>query len=241
MRRIHVVWPLIALAALLVSCQGSPPEPKATPADPLAQAREAQDRGDYARAAALLRQFLVSHPNSLEAHYRLGVSASYLNLRDETIREFQWVVAQGSPGSPEVRTARNWLIQAGVLAERPPAQAATSPPPESTPAQSLTLASVSGKVLGEEGGLVKPLVRFRLFLSGVPNSPVKDKFYVLRTDQDGAYRFTNVTPGVYMLRGLNSGRPVWRLKVTLESGQNLLLDLTPGNSVKVRDDFPEGH
>jgi tetratricopeptide (TPR) repeat protein len=238
-RHAPVVWLVITLAALLVGCQGPPPEPKVTPADPLAPAREAMDRGDYTQAAMLLRQALASNPNNFEAHYRLGVSASYLNLKDDAIREFQWVVAQGAPDLPEVQTARDWLIRAGVLAKRLPLPAAAPSPGENRPAQTPNLASMSGKVTGEEGGSLRPMVRLQLFLKGVPTSPIKSKFHVLRTDQEGAYRFTNVVPGEYMLTNRIAGQPIWRLKVTLEPGQNLVLDLTPANSMKARDDFPQ--
>jgi hypothetical protein len=32
---------------------------------------------------------------------------------------------------------------------------------------------------------------------------------------------------------------MWRLRVQLEPGQNLTLDLSEANSAKIRDDFPE--
>jgi len=232
----------VALAAFLIGCQGTPSTPKVAPADPLAPAREAMERGDYAGAATLLRKFLASNPDSLEAHYRLGVSATYLEPKDEAIREFKWVVAHGPADSNEVQTARTWLIRAGVLVERrPPPQVASpepSRPEKAIPAQKPNLASLSGTVTGEEVAAAKPMTRLQLFLRGAPNSPVKDKFYALRTDFDGRYRFINVSPGEYIFTNTLAGAPDWRLKVTVEPGQNLVLDLTPRNSVKIRDDFP---
>ena len=238
-----VSWLAIGLAGLLVGCQTGPPEPKGAVRempDPVTQAREAMERDDYAEAATLLREALVLHPNDLEAHYRLAVSASYLHLTNEAIREFQWVMAQGPVDSPEVRAAREWLNLAGVLVERAPIEATRLPSEDNPPAGQPNLATVSGKVTWGEDGSVVPMVRLQLFLKGVADGPVRDEYHVIRTDQDGTYRFTNVVPGEYMLTNRIAGSSIWRLRVRVEPGQHLPLDLTPQNSVKTRDDFPDG-
>ena len=73
-------------------CRQTLPDPsKAVPIalDPLVQAREAMARRDYAAAASLLRDALARRPDDLEAHFRLGVSASHLDQVDEAGREFE--------------------------------------------------------------------------------------------------------------------------------------------------------
>ncbi|HEX9418560.1 MAG TPA: carboxypeptidase-like regulatory domain-containing protein, partial [Methylomirabilota bacterium] len=64
--------------------------------------------------------------------------------------------------------------------------------------------------------------------------------YDLRTDEDGSFKFPNVPPGTYLLTNRLSGRPIWRLRVELKPAEEKQLDLNPGNSVAVRDDFPQG-
>ncbi|MBI3636383.1 MAG: hypothetical protein HY216_09240, partial [Candidatus Rokubacteria bacterium] len=108
---------LVLLVVVLAACQQAAAPPvrgAATAADPLADAREAMGRREWSVAAARLRAILVGDPRNVEAHYRLGVSASHLDLVDETRHEFEWVVANGVVGTPEVKSAREWL--AGVAA-----------------------------------------------------------------------------------------------------------------------------
>jgi tetratricopeptide (TPR) repeat protein len=234
MSLLRAAWAL-GLAALLVGCQQSaPPPPAATPAvDDMASARAAMARSDYTAALPLLQSALAANPNNFEARYRLGVTASYLDLFDEARTAFQWVVAHGAPSSSEVRVARDWLAHI-PRAEAPaatPAKAEEEPRPDR--------ANVSGKVLGEaEGGGMKPLVRQQILLRGAPNTPVKDEWHILRTEPDGSYRFSNVPPGDYMITDKVAGPPGWRLKVTLKAGDKAVLDLNPQNSSKSRDDFP---
>ena len=78
----------------------------------------------------------------------------------------------------------------------------------------------------------------QLHLVGQPDGPTKEERYVLRTDRDGNFRFSNVLPGFYMLTDRVAGKPQWRLKVEVGSGSTLRLDLSPGNSTATRDDFP---
>lgn len=110
--------------------------------------------------------------------------------------------------------------QAEKLAEQKPAQA-----------------SVQGRALfGESAGAATPLERMTLFLYDYPQRVV---YFRIRTDEEGRFRFANVPPGIYKLTDRASGPPRWRLRVELKPGQDLTLDLDPGNSTRVRDDFPE--
>jgi len=82
--------------------------------------------------------------------------------------------------------------------------------------------------------------RLQLFLVGQPGSPTKEARYVLRTDEDGSFKFPDVVPGPYMLTNRIAGQPIWRLRVEVAAAEEKQLELTPSNSVAVRDDFPQG-
>lgn len=190
------------------------------------------ERQDYPAAIELLREAAARRDDDLEVHYRLGVSASYLERVDEASREFEWVVAHGEPRAAEVRVARDWLVSKAASN----APAPSIPLPANDPgAQRLELASLSGKAVGPD----KPMIRLQLFLKGVPGTAVRDEYHLLRTDQQGTFRFPNVVPGEYMLTDGIAGTPRWRLRVVLARGQRSVLDLSPSNDASVRDDFPE--
>lgn len=196
------------------------------------QARQAMERREYTTAIGRLRDVLETRPVDLEAHYRLGVSASHLDRVDEAAREFEWVVAHGEPGTPEVQVAREWLASR----TRARASAPSVPPPaEEGPVQKPELASLSGRALGSEG----PKARLQLFLKGLPGSAVKDEYHLLRTDQQGSFHFPNVVPGNYMLTNAIAGPTTWRLKVPLARAQRQVLNLSSANDTTVLDDFPE--
>jgi len=160
------------------------------------------------------------------------VSASYLDLTDEAVREFEWVVSHGRADSPEARLAREWLASRS----RPAAAGAT---PQPAAASDPTRATLAGTVTWEENGVSQPKPWVRLFLKGVKGSPVENEFYRFQSGQDGTYRVTGVAPGDYSLTNRVAGPPIWRLRVTLKPGENAMLDLSPANSVTVRDDFPD--
>ena len=226
----------VSIAFVVAGCrQSRPPLPKAVvaEADPMTKAREAMGRRDYGAAAAFLRDLVIHHPADLEAHYRLGVSASHLDQADEAGREFEWIVANGTPGAPEVQLAHNWLASRTAARVPPPTGAAVT---AEAPAQkNVDLATLTGRAIGPEGAKG----RLRLFLKGVPEAPVRDEYHVLRTDQQGNFRFNNVVPGDYMLTDVIAGPPAWRLRVSLGKAERLVLDLSPSNRAEVRDDFPD--
>jgi len=225
----------VSAALVAAGCrQSPPPPPKAEIAEPepLAKAREAMDRRDYAAAVSLLREALARRPADLEAHYRFGVSASHLDQADEASSAFEWVVANGQPGAPEVQIARDWLGE-----RTPPSgpRSAVSSPGDEAQLPKPDLASLTGRAVGPEGA--KP--RFQLFLKGLAGTPAQDEYHVLRTDQHGTFRFTDVVHGDYMLTNTIVGLPAWRLRVSLARGERRVLDLSPANDATVRDDFPE--
>jgi tetratricopeptide (TPR) repeat protein len=223
---------LAALALLLGACQ-SPPAPPPKAADAATLAAQALERGEYEKAAGLYRRALQSRPESLPLHYGLAVAASFLNLREEAIREFKWVLEHGASGTNEVEAARRWLISVGALPR--PAVTAARESDEKPGA-----AVLEGRaVFAETGKEAKPMKRLQLFLVGQPNSPTKEERYNLRTDEQGHFKFSNVMAGPYKLTNRVAGQPIWRLRVELKASQDTFLELNPANSVNARDDFPE--
>ena len=219
------------LAVVLAGCQGPPPAAPPAAGPTLAtQAADALNAGDYAKAAELYRRALAEAPDSLPLHYGLAVATSHLNLKDEAIREFRWVLARAPKGSTEAEAARRWLISAGALASEQTA-AAQDESNSGGPGQ----ASLEGQMVMSEGG---PAQRRMLILYGLPNSATKEERYQIRTDEQGRFRFPSVTPGPYMLTDAVSGPRNWRLRVELQPSQSATLDLTPANNIKVKDDFP---
>jgi hypothetical protein len=231
--RISGLAPLLFGLTLMLACQRQEIAPLAPlPAlDLVAEAAEAMARGDYATSARLLRRVVQADPGRLEAHYRLGVSASHLELIEEATREFEWVVAHGPARSEEVQLARAWLAGTKISSAAPAEHnGAGEPDPKR--------GALSGSVIWETDGALKPQAFLRLFLKGLKGTPVEDEYYRVETNQEGAYSITGIVPGDYMLTNRVAGPPIWRLKVTLKAGETVRLDLTPDNSVRAQDDFP---
>jgi Carboxypeptidase regulatory-like domain len=227
-----------ALLGFTLGCTSPPPSsptPVATTRDVGAEAMAAIDRAEWARAAELLREALRQEPSSVKFHYHLALAGTHLNLRDEAIREFQWVLAHVAPELPEAQEARRWLTDAGVLPRSGSETASTTPSEgitQETPGDSV----VSGRVVWADG---KPTARLQIFLKGAPKTPVQTLQWVRRTDDSGYFEFKRIPPGTYMLTNRIAGEPLWRLRVQLEPGQTLTLDLSEANNAKIRDDFPE--
>jgi tetratricopeptide (TPR) repeat protein len=223
---------------LLVACQApSPPTRPTSSEDPAALAGRALAAGRYADAAQLYRQALGEAPGKMELHYGLAVTSTYLDRRDDAIREFRWVVQYGRPDATEVDAARQWLLRAGIV---PPA--AYTPVNAKGPEKERTAgnASLEGRAVFAEGGNPpQPMERLQLFLVGQPNSPTQLERYNLRTDERGNFKFPDVVPGPYKLTNRVAGQPTWRLRVELKASEVKVLELTPANSVASLDDFPE--
>jgi hypothetical protein len=224
----------IALALILVACTSPPPPPPAAKArDAATEGLAAMNERDWSRAADLLRQALGADPTRAHLHYQLAVAATHLDLRDEAIREFRWVMANVAAELPEAVEARRWLTDAGVLAR--PAAAATPAASgkitEETPGDS----GLQGEVVWADG---RPTSRVQLFLKGAPKSPIQHLQYVLRTDDSGRFEFKRIPAGTYMLTNKIAGTPTWRLRVRLAPGEITTLELGEANRAEVRDDFP---
>jgi tetratricopeptide repeat protein len=225
---------IAVLVAVLLGCSG--PAPQAPPAAPdiVAEAVKAFERSDWVSAARLLRQAVTKEPSNLALHYYLAITASHLDLIEEAVREFQWVLGNAPETSTEAQTARKWLTDAGRLGRTTTATAAT------TDADApVNAASLHGQIVWPEGQPPLTTARRQLFLKGLGGTPTVHEFYSLRTDQEGRFSFTRVAPGAYKLMDRIAGGPTWRLRVQLEPSQDMALDLTPQNSVKNHDDFPQ--
>src|SRR5437870_10187068 len=104
---------MLALGALVMAgCQRAPVVPGASaPAvgNHVDEAKTALAAANWAGAAPHLRAALQQDPNSLFLHSNLAVCATWLDLKDEAIREFEWVVANAPGDSEEAKIARRWL------------------------------------------------------------------------------------------------------------------------------------
>lgn len=115
------------------------PAPLVTPLPPrsdssdvnLAQRAEAlAAQGDYEGAYRSYYQALQADPEDIALWYGLGLTLSHLNQRKETVEAFQYVVRRGRPDSEEVRLARRWLVDTGVLTEPATPTGVAAPPAE---------------------------------------------------------------------------------------------------------------
>lgn len=231
---------LLGLAALTAACQRPPsPSPQATAIiDHAAEARKALGRQEWATAAPHLRAAIAKGSDELGLHYGLAICASWLDLRDEAVREFLWVLAHASSGSDEARVAREWLE---ALARRGVAgRDGTSQPAGGDAGKDDTVGTsgVHGRVVWDEGQGPMPLKRFQVHLYAMAGGVSKGMSFHVRTDQDGQYTFPRIPPGTYKLTDTNVVTPKWRMKIEVKEGEHLQVDLTPQNSVKTRDDFP---
>ena len=224
----------ILLTLALGAC-GSPAPTPTGEYDVAAEAMKAFEKADWVSAGRLLREAIVKRPMELRLHYSLGVTDTHLDLRDEAIREFRWVLAN-APGTPEAQAARNWLLAAGALTTETTASSGSeTAPPDPDRGSSI----LRGQVSWNDGEPPMKLSRLQIYLKGLRDTPNQDFQMVLRTDEEGRFEFKNVPAGTYQLTNRIAGEPLWRLRVQVEQGQTSSLDLTPQNSLRARDDFPD--
>ncbi|MBI2202413.1 MAG: carboxypeptidase regulatory-like domain-containing protein [Candidatus Rokubacteria bacterium] len=154
------------------------------------------------------------------------------------------MLANAAPESMEYRAAKSWLADAWSPATSgsPPAAGAggATAPPTIKHVERTGDAGLYGRVAwSSEPGGPPSIKRMQVHLTGVPDTPTTDQRYTVRTDEEGRYEFKRIVGGPYKLSNRVAGKPTWRLRVEVEAGRDTALDLTPGNSITVRDDFPE--
>ncbi len=228
MVRQSFVLAAIGLALALGACQRAAEAPRVSAPvvlDQVALARTALAAQQWAVAAEHLRAALSTDPGSLFLHSNLAICATWLGLKDEAIREFEWVVANAPGDSEEAKIARRWLA-----GNRSGTQSAASELAANDP--KIGNGSIHGTAAWGE-----PLTRYQIFLVGLRDSPNKEFFRRVRTDYSGNYMLTKLPAGSYKLTDSVGPDSKWRLKVTVEPGQDLAIDLTQDNSVQQRDDF----
>jgi len=232
-----VLLGVVVLTAAGCQQPSSSVPPATTEVDHAAEARKAFERQDWGTAAPHFRLALEKSPEDLSLHYGLAISASWLDIRDEAMREFQWVVDHAPMRSEEARVAREWLDGANrrsVASSRPAADA------DAAKDETVGESGVHGRVVWDEGTGATPLLRYQVHLYAIGDSGAsKGMSYHIRTDREGNYKFSRIPAGTYKLTDTNVLTPKWRLKVEVRQGEDSLIDLGPENSVKMRDDFPK--
>ena len=202
--------------------------------DHAAEGHKAFDRQDWGTAATHYRLALEKTPGEVILHYRLAIATSWLDQRDEAMREFEWVVANAAVTSDEARVAREWLEGAR---RRTVARVTTEAEVKDERAGD---SGLHGRVVWDEGTGTQPLKRHQIHLYGINEDGSSKKMsFRVRSDFEGNYKFSKIPAGLYKLTDDNVGTPKWRMKIELKHGEDPLLDLGPENSVKVRDDFPK--
>jgi Polysaccharide lyase family 4, domain II/Tetratricopeptide repeat len=234
--RYFAIGVLVGAVIGLAGCQNAPPPAASSNAvsiDHAAEARKAFAARDWGTAAPHFRVAIALDPGSLTLHYGLATCASWLGLIDEAKVEFNWVLVHAPSGSVEAQFAREWL--AGVDTEEKTTTVAGVDPNDPKVGD----AGVHGLVTWE--GPNQPLnilSRSQLHLKGLPNSSTKGLSYYMRTDKEGRYQFSRIKAGPYRLTDAVAGDAKWNLKIEVKSGEDLELDLSPGNSTASRNDFP---
>ena len=227
----------IGLALCMTACQAPPPAAqRAAPRpDPTTEAWASFARRDWATAAPLFREAIGRQPDSVPLHYSLAVCASYLSAFEEAAKEFRWVLEHAPPGSEEASVARSWLAQASV---RPVVTAA----PPATGDSAVEVGRISGFITWSEPGQPRRgRERQIILLQGIRGTPTAGQLYRTRTDERGHYEMNDIPAGPYKVTDAIAGQTVWRLKVVIDPGRPVVLDLSPDNSISVRDDFPEAN
>jgi hypothetical protein len=221
------------LALTLTAGCGTPPASTSGTPDAGVEALRIYAQGDCPAAAPRLREALVEAPRQLNLHYALAVCATHLDIRQEAITHFQWVLANAAAESAEATVAREWLTAVGVIRpeQEQPAAAIADAPVD----RDVGRTTVRGEVAAAGGSIP----RMRLFLKGRPKTPTGEFQYMALTGDDGRFEFRRIPAGTYMLSDTIVGTPEWRLRVDVPATGEVDLQLTAANRFPERDDFPE--
>jgi hypothetical protein len=107
-------------------------------------------------------------------------------------------------------------------------------------AENTGTARLRGSILwGDDGQSPAPIPRRRLVLKGVKGTPTEGIYYRIRASEEGEYLFDRIRGGEFKLSDDTAAGFHWRLRISIADREDRALDLTPANSINVRDDFPE--
>lgn len=232
------VWVALILVILVFRPGGTAQvDRRSVPADPslalrglIQQADELASVGEYGAAAVKYWAAVEHEPDEASLRFALGTALSHVGRQEETVEQFRWVVTRGDPRTPEVQVARRWLVGAGVLAE--PVTFASSTGPEEDPGVSDRGSTPPGKLKGRTEWRGVDLKggprRVRIVLRGEDESN-KESTLDTSVKLGEPYEFGKVPPGNYRLTARVSEAEFWKQRVTVEAGQETVLDLTTAN------------
>lgn len=227
------VWVALIFVILVFRGGGAVPvEPRAEPLSPSVQSLALQaaalsDQGDYEGAWRLYYQALQTAPEDVSLWYALGVTLSRLDQRKATEEAFQYVVRHGKPDSDEMRLARRWLVNAGVLVE-PVTFTIKAEPVDVTGDK----AALRGKVTWGAPEPNRSPLRVQIVLQGLSGA-ADGKRFATRTPLGQAYRFERLPAGSYRLIGVAAGQRLWDQTLSIEDGRAVTLDLSKENSSSI--------
>jgi len=225
---------LLVVAALSTGCDSKAPKVATQEAPvPAGNLREEAAtlaaRGDYIAAERKYREALKGEPDDADLHFGLGSVLSQLDRREEAAEEFRWVVKNGPPGRPEVDSARRWLAEAGATPSGS-ATAASEPAADAS-----TMGTVAGKLTWP--GL-PPEKEFGIRIVIVREGDDNVRKFA-RTKLNGTFSVADLPEGAYKLTGLAGPVRVWSdLPISVISGRQTTIDLSPANAVLSATEFP---
>jgi hypothetical protein len=229
---------VIVLTAAGCQQPSAPSAPATVEVDHTAEGHKAFERQDWGTAASHYRIAIQQRPDDLLLHYRLAVATSWLDMRDEAMTEFEWVVAHAAAASEEARVARDWL--AGARTQSVARAGGGGADADAAKDERVGDSGVHGRVVWDEGQGTQPLKRLQLHLYALSEDGTSKRMkFQVRTDFEGNYKFMKIPAGTYKMTDDNVGTPKWRLRVEVRPGEDALIDLGPDNSLKMRDDFPK--
>jgi len=220
---------LLAVAALVVSCQRAPRQVATPP--PVTQSFEELRTDGAARLAArdwegALRVYqaaLAAQPDDLDVRYGVAIALSQLDRAEEATHAFAWVVQHGSPDQESVRVARQWLASARPATAEPPAERAAT--------------SDDGRAVGTVRGRTEgfnptpgPTATLRILLEG-DEAGNRDQRYWAKARLNDRYEISDVVPGGYRLRAQLGPVRLWETRVVVERGRPTVVDLTRATAV----------
>ena len=204
-----------------------------------AEGHELLKQRQFEQAAVKYQAALNQSPNDVPIRFGLAVALSNTNRREETVAHFRFVLQHGTPGSPEVTTAGEWLASAQELAGSEAAPVTAARTPESAPG---TADPKKGRILGRISwnGIEPRTKRVNLNVSLIGDEAENRDVRLGRPDFKigRGYEIRNVPPGAYRLVAEAGGTPMWDLKVVVPAEKDTTVDLTEGNATVAKDFTP---